>query len=64
MDHPDAGALLAAREERTDVIGVTITRWPSCADPAVRVRIRPVDVFDAIDPEPTNDSAERPIERP
>jgi RTX calcium-binding nonapeptide repeat (4 copies) len=65
VHHPDAGALLAAGDERTDVIEVTITRWPGDegAQPSVTVLVRPVDAIDAIDPEASNNMGSTPIER-
>jgi Ca2+-binding RTX toxin-like protein len=61
VDHADAGALLPPGQERTDVVQVTITQWPADGTPAVRITIRPVDLFDAIDPVPSNDDFEAEI---
>lgn len=65
VNHPDAGALLAVGDERTDTIEVTIRRWPG--DQSIQawvvIRIRPIDVFDAIDTTASNDVASTPIEQ-
>ena len=65
VDHPDAGAPLAAGDEGTGTTAVTITAWPAedHNQPAVRIRVRTIDLADAIDRAPANDDASTPIER-
>jgi hypothetical protein len=65
VHHPDARTLLAAGDQRTDVIEVTVTKWPqeTTAQAFVSVRVRPADVFDAIDAHAANDHGSTPIDR-